>query len=77
MTHLEPALAFHTPPMPTTPTYVPSGCPGAPRVRGRQRHSTPPESLISGPESRALRMFSFDSPVDETVTEAMDVPPET
>ncbi|KAJ1374813.1 hypothetical protein KIN20_037627 [Parelaphostrongylus tenuis] len=77
MTHLEPALAFHTPPIPTTPTYVPSGCPGAPRIRGRQRHSTPPESLISGRVSRALRMFSFDSPVDETVTEAMDVPPET
>ncbi|KAE9421231.1 hypothetical protein Angca_004868 [Angiostrongylus cantonensis] len=77
MTHLEPTLSFHTPPMPTTPTCVPSECPGAPRLRGRQRHATPSSaSTVGDPESRGVRLFSFDSPVDDTVTEAMDVPPE-
>ncbi|KJH52655.1 tetratricopeptide repeat protein [Dictyocaulus viviparus] len=76
MSHLEPTLSFHTPPMPTTPTCAPSECPGAPRLRGRQRHSTPSStSTIGDSEGRGVRMFSFDSSIDE-ITEAMDVPSE-
>ncbi|VDL74615.1 unnamed protein product [Nippostrongylus brasiliensis] len=70
MTHLEPTLSFHTPPMPTTPTCVSSECPGAPRIRGRHRHATPSTTAPSS------RLFSFDSPMEETMNEAMDVPSE-
>lgn len=74
MTHLEPTLSFHTPPMPTTPVCAPSECPGAPRVRGRQRHATPSTTAAGGEvETRGVRLFSFDSSMDEPTPESMDI----
>ncbi|EYC25564.1 hypothetical protein Aduo_012233 [Ancylostoma duodenale] len=78
MTHLEPTLSFTTPPMPTTPTCPPNECPGAPRLRGRQRHATPSSSTTTvEAEPRGVRLFSFDSSMDDTAAEAMDVPSES
>ncbi|KHJ93615.1 hypothetical protein OESDEN_06469 [Oesophagostomum dentatum] len=70
MTHLEPALSFTTPPIPSTPTGPPGNCPGAPRLRGRQRHATPSSE---GTDTRGVRLFSFDSSMDDATADAMDV----
>ncbi|XGW28921.1 hypothetical protein V3C99_008600 [Haemonchus contortus] len=80
MTQLEPSLSFHTPPMPTTPTCAPSECPGAPRIRGRHRHATPgtttAAAVAGDSEGRGVRLFSFDSSMDDASAEAMDIPSE-